>query len=258
MQNSRISHRGLASRKTSTLGPEDPEVPVMNARAGLLVAAVAAILVVLAPAGAAEAAGGAASTIAELELLTRWMTGTFSSAVQAAENPDYLAVSLHMAAIWPARTDGRWLYVEQAVADYPDQPYRQRVYQLVELVPGLLESRVYTLPDPAAVVGAWRAAEPLAGLDPSDLEERQGCSILLRRRDEAFIGSTLASLCPSELRGASWATSEVVVTADGMVSWDRGFAADGNQVWGATGGGYVFDRIVPDPEPVAEPPAAVE
>lgn len=216
------------------------------------------VLVIWVGLATAAAARADDAVSADLELLTTWMTGTFSSAAQAAESPDYLAVSLHMAPIWPARTDGRWLYVEQAVADYPDQPYRQRVYQLVELVPGLLESRVFTLPDPPAVVGAWLVDEPLADLDPSDLEERQGCSILLRRRGDAFIGSTLASLCPSELQGASWASSEVVITADGMVSWDRGFAADGGQVWGAQGGGYVFDRIVPDPEPVADPPGAVE
>jgi hypothetical protein len=28
-----------------------------------------------------------------------------------------------------------------------------------------------------------------------------------------------------------------------MISWDRGFDADGNQVWGAEGGGYVFHRM---------------
>ena len=187
----------------------------------------------------------------DLDLLASWMAGTFSSAAQAAEEPEFFEVSLHMAPIWTDRTDGRWLYIEQAVSEHQDRPYRQRVYRLVELAPGLFESQIFTLPDPASVIGVWLTQDPLAERGPGDLEERDGCSILLRRRGENFIGSTLASLCTSTLRGAAYATSEVVVTPEGVVSWDRGFAADGSQVWGPTKGGYVFDRIVPDEE---EPP----
>jgi len=191
----------------------------------------------------------AAAAASDLDLLTSWMTGDFSSAVQAAEDPDFFDVSLHIATIWPDLEGGHWLYVEQAMRDYPDQPYRQRVYRLRELVPGLFEIQVYTLPAATVVVGAWQDEHPLAELGPDDLIVREGCSILMRRRDDTFVGSTLASLCDSSLRGASYATSEVVVTPDGIVSWDRGFAADGTQVWGATKGGYVFDRIVDDPDP---------
>jgi hypothetical protein len=187
----------------------------------------------------------------DLDLLASWMAGTFSSAAQAAEDTEFFEVSLHMAPIWTDRTDGRWLYIEQAVSEHQDRPYRQRVYRLVELAPGLFESQIFTLPDPASVIGVWLTQDPLAELGPGDLEERDGCAILLRRRGENFIGSTLASLCTSTLRGAAYATSEVVVTPEGVVSWDRGFAADGSQVWGPTNGGYVFDRIVPDEE---EPP----
>ena len=42
------------------------------------------------------------------------MTGTFSTAVQATEDPEFFDLSLHIKPIWTDRTDGRWLYVEQA------------------------------------------------------------------------------------------------------------------------------------------------
>jgi len=60
--------------------------------------------------------------------------------------------------------------------------------------------------------------------------------------DGAFAGSTLSRMCGSSLRGATWASSEVVITADGMVSWDRGWDDTGAQVWGAEKAGYRFDR----------------
>ena len=195
-----------------------------------------------------SAAAAADDEASDLDLLTEWMTGTFSSAAQAAEDPEFFAVSLHMTPIWTDRQDGRWLYIEQAVSDAPDRPYRQRVYLVDEVAPGLFETRVHTLPDPVSVIGAWRTDAPLNDLNPDDLEEREGCSIVLRRRDETFIGSTLAWLCSSSLRGASYATSDVMITPDGMVSWDRGFAEDQKQVWGSVDGGYVLDRIVDDPE----------
>jgi len=40
----------------------------------------------------------------------------------------------------------------------------------------------------------------------------------------------------------------VTLTADRMVSWDRGVDAGGRQVWGAERGGYVFDRVERPPE----------
>ena len=39
---------------------------------------------------------------------------------------------------------------------------------------------------------------------------------------------------------AAYATSEVVIIPGRIESWDRGFDADGNQVWGAASGPYVF------------------
>ena len=195
---------------------------------------------------------GADDETSDLDVLGEWMTGTFSSAAQAAEDPEFFDVDLHITPIWTDREDGRWLYVEQAVAEAPDLPYRQRVYRVTEVAPGLFETQVYTLPDPGAVIGAWLAETPLNDLAPDDLEEREGCSIVMRRRGDTFIGSTLGWLCTSSLRGATYATSEVMITPDGMVSWDRGFGEDNRQVWGSVVGGYVFDRIVDDPVPVSE------
>jgi hypothetical protein len=42
------------------------------------------------------------------------------------------------------------------------------------------------------------------------------------------------------LKGASYATSEVVIYSDKLISWDRGWNDEGKQVWGAQKGGYVF------------------
>jgi len=181
----------------------------------------------------------------DLAQLTCWLTGSFSSRAQSEADSAFYDIRLEMHRIWPERQDGNWLYVEQAVADQRDRPYRQRVYHLTPLDDGAFESAVFTLPDPARFVCAGKLSGPALGsLTPDSLTIRQGCAIVLRRVDEAsFAGSTQDQDCGSSLRGASYATSEVIVRVDRLISWDRGFDAEGVQVWGAEKGGYVFDRV---------------
>jgi hypothetical protein len=42
------------------------------------------------------------------------------------------------------------------------------------------------------------------------------------------------------MRGATYATSEVVINKQMLESWDRGWDASGKQMWGATKSGYQF------------------
>jgi hypothetical protein len=149
-----------------------------------------------------------------------------------------------MTRIWPDRSDGVWLYVEQAVASAANRPYRQRVYQVRRVGEDLFASSVYTFDDPLERAGAWREESPLADLSPTGLKPRVDCTIYLKLRpDGAFEGSTLGRLCSSKLRGSTWASSEVVIGPGGLVSWDRGWDDKGTQVWGAVKAGYRFDRV---------------
>jgi hypothetical protein len=182
----------------------------------------------------------------ELDLAVAWLTGSFSSAAQAAADSSYFDIRLEMVRIWPRREDGVWLYVEQATAAALDRPYRQRVYRVARDAGGRIQSVVFTLPEPDAYIGAWRRPEAFGALAPEALGLREGCAITVVRTGlDAFRGATAGADCVSSLRGAAYATSEVELTADRLTSWDRGFEAEGRQVWGAEAGPYVFDRVSP-------------
>ena len=45
------------------------------------------------------------------------------------------------------------------------------------------------------------------------------------------------------MRGASYASSIVTLTPKYLLSWDRGYNKEGEQVWGAEKGGYMFRKI---------------
>jgi hypothetical protein len=218
-------------------------------------------LVVMLGSGRAEEAPAAPVADEQLQELVSWMSGSFSSAAQARADQDYLDIRMHLQPIWSERSDGRWLYVEQATVDQQDQPYRQRIYQITRIGENLFEVRVFSLPDPGLFVGAWEHETPLADLAPESLIERQGCSILIRRHQGAFVGSTIARLCPSKLGEAAYATSEVTISRARIESWDRGWKGDGTQVWGAVKQPYLFDRaaeVASEQEPVPEQDPATE
>ena len=180
---------------------------------------------------------------ADLARLRDWMSGSFTSQAQAQADPqNYFHIELHMRPIWQGHKGEPWLYVEQATAAKPERPYRQRIYRLRPSADGRIASDVYLLPgDPLSFAGAWRDPSLLEGLTPEQLLPRDGCSIFLTRRaDGNFAGATDGLGCASELAGAAYATSEVVITADQISSWDRGFDTAGKQVWGAELGPYLF------------------
>jgi CpeT protein len=187
------------------------------------------------------AAAAADATVARLATL---LTGAFTNEAQAHSDFNYRPVVLHVVRIWPERMDGPWLYLEQALANAPTQPYRQQVYQLAATGEGQIEVRVFNLRDPIALTGAWSEAKRFEGLSPDNLVARAGCSLHLKAQPDGSIkGATEGNGCVSELRSAASASTELTVAEHELVIWDRGFDAAGTQVWGPAFSGYVFTRV---------------
>jgi CpeT protein len=179
-----------------------------------------------------------------LEHLAVFLTGSFSSADQARGDQNFRAATLHITPIWTDRSDGPWLYLEQALADAPAHPYRQLIYQLATRPDHSLEARIFEPPDPIAATGAWKDSTLLAKLTPANLVTREGCTLVLQLQPGGtFKGGTEGTGCASALRGASYSTIETVISNLQIVTWERGFNAAGTQVWGSIHGGYVFKRV---------------
>jgi hypothetical protein len=175
-----------------------------------------------------------------LEQLALTMAGSYTSAEQAKADTNYFEIELEMVRIWPKHTDGAWFYVEQATAESKAKPYRQRVYHLQQVDDSTFTSSILSIKGGASWFGAYADPEKLATLPADSLVAMDGCAITLHRRGTIYVGSTHERDCPNQRSGARYATSEVTVLPDRMISWDRGYNAAGEQVWGAEKGGYVF------------------
>ena len=176
--------------------------------------------------------------------LADYLSGEFDSSQQASENPQYYSISLVTCPVQAPDLGEQVLYVEQASMDSLDQPYRQRLYVLHgDSEAGTAGTTIYELADPYGAVGLCDDDE-VAEFESDDASEREGCGVELTwdADDETFEGGTVGQDCSSNLGGASYATSEIVLTGDVIESWDRGFDASDVQVWGATAGAYVFER----------------
>lgn len=193
-----------------------------------------------------------------VEQVTALLTGHFDSSAQAASTPDYFNIHLTICPIAAPNLGKHVLYVEQARADKLTQPYRQRLYLVEGGERGEVISRVFEFSDPAPFVGFCNRPESERPAYTDGLAaEKVGCAVHLRpisyNADETadpsmgYGGGTLGQGCPSSLRGASYATSTVVLNARGLESWDQGFNGSGEQVWGATAGPYHFVRTT-EPE----------
>jgi CpeT/CpcT family (DUF1001) len=186
---------------------------------------------------------GVGDSAAEVAAL---MAGQYDSRDQSAADSGYYAISLAMIPIWPQRTDGHWLYVEQAIADSADKPYRQRVYRVSNGADSEVLSAVYTIDQPERFVQGWRNGA-LDSLTDAMLQPRAGCTVSLRIQSGVWRGATTDKECASDLRGAAYATAEVTLDGASMRSWDRGYDATGKQVWGAIAGPYHFIKRTPAP-----------
>lgn len=178
------------------------------------------------------------------EIVYIWMEGDFDSTQQSASDNSYHNISLRMCTVDLPELGPRILYVEQAVTTTMDAPYRQRLYS-IEAVDGRVASRVFSMSDELEddLIGACDAPE-LGAIDIEQVVERVGCTVWLDPDgDDRYVGGTEGSDCTSTMSGASYATSEVVVEPLRISSWDRGWGADEQQVWGATAGPYEFARV---------------
>jgi CpeT protein len=189
----------------------------------------------------------------DLAELVGSMSGSFASTAQSEVDKEYFDIRLHMQPIWPQHSTEvvKWLYVEQAMATAMEKPYRQRIYRVTESSPDaqgrmVFVSEVWELPgDPLAFAGQWKMPANFDALTPSQLTKREGCEVFVTKIGPSeWEGGTVADNCKSTLRGATYAKSAVHIDSTGLKTWDQGFDAQGNQVWGAVKGGYEFKRQV--------------
>ena len=207
----------------------------------LLLFACAALIL----AGCARTPGGG-SDAPELDVLREWMIGDFDNTPALADDERnaieaHFPIEVHLREI-PNIENA--LYIEQAAMANSASPYRQRVYLLRRDGDAYI-SEVWTIANEERYANAYLQPAILEELGMDDLTQKEGCEVVLYWDGAKFVGGTVGTDCASSLNGSSYATAEVVVHANGFSSFDRGYTAEGEQVWGAVELPYEFTRRAP-------------
>ncbi|MGF1515834.1 MAG: chromophore lyase CpcT/CpeT [Elainellaceae cyanobacterium] len=182
-----------------------------------------------------------------VEAVTEHLVGVMDTAEQSRQDPAQPAVQMTTCPIAvdsAAQPSSTFLYQEQALLASTDEPYRQRILLVAPIPhPDLPASRVqsisYRPTDAAALVGLCNEPAAERSLAAHQLGEVT-CRVFIAPAASGFLGTTLAEGCPTQVRGAVRVTNEILLHGEGMDTWDRGFDAEGQQVWGATDEPYRF------------------
>ena len=176
-----------------------------------------------------------------LAIFERQLTGLFDSSAQSQENSTYYDVSLQACSVSIEGIATPALYIEQALSEQLNSPYRQRVYILHQLDEITVSSEIYEIDPPEDYIGSCGENE-VRTVSFDSLTLKEGCEVVLEWNGEGFVGETQVNTCKSDMDGASYATSVVETTETMISSWDQGWNSNDQQVWGAVDGPYIFLR----------------
>jgi hypothetical protein len=182
---------------------------------------------------------------ADADRIVEWLSGRMDLSAQVARNPAAVPplVNVHMVGcvMTVAGSSERWVYQEQFLPDHRTEPYRQRFLKIVPTATGAV-SETYVPLELARWVGLCDRprAERVA---PAEAARPGQCRVSLQRDGAHYRGETQPGGCPTTARGAKYTMNVIRLGAEGMDTHDRGFAADGRQLWGSDGAPYEFRRL---------------
>lgn len=178
------------------------------------------------------------------------LVGVMDTSAQASANPE--APSVRMTTCRVQITDSPtqaipsvYLYQEQALTDNLDKPYRQRLLQIKPSAGDrTVESKSFKPQNPESLIGLCNKPETQRVIQLSNLGESV-CSVFLKPTEKGYLGETPPQGCPANVRGAVKITNTILLHSEGMDTWDRGYDAQGNQVWGAEDRSYQYRWVRP-------------
>ena len=135
-----------------------------------------------------------------------------------------------------------YLYQEQARDDRLNQPYRQRLLKISATSPETVTSDSFRLTAPEDWIGLCRDNKRDRTFTKRDLLPAH-CTVTLTQEGRKFVGSTPEPGCPSNYRGATFVRNRIILSNQGMKTFDQGVDAKGNRVWGAEDAPYRFRKV---------------
>lgn len=175
----------------------------------------------------------------EVKEYTKRITGVFSTLEQHKSDSTFDDVVVYTKLIRKDFNNVYWIYTEQGEAkNY--KPYRQRVYQIAE-VWGRILQRIYYINDASKY--SYFKPETIESITIDDLQLKPGCDLIIQLNDNVYSSQTEDKFCVATFRGSTYTTTDFKVYKDAVLSWERGWNKQDEQVWGSRKGHYIYKKI---------------
>lgn len=185
-----------------------------------------------------------------VQQVTSYLTGIMETSAQAKAIPDAPSVRMTTCEVKVNNTDssvqhykGVFLYQEQALTRNLSKPYRQRILNILPSIDkNSIESVSFKPINPKNWIGLCH--KPLSERVINSQEiENVNSSVFLKPVGTEYIGETQPGGCIINFKGAVKVTNTIKLYQNGMKTQDRGFDAQGKQVWGAENRSYQYQKI---------------
>jgi len=158
--------------------------------------------------------------ITDVDEYVSWISGEFSSEVQAKQDSSFWHVQINQDVIDKVE-DGYWLWVTQGIPEEELTIYRERLYHISQLDENTILTKIFKVEDGQKV-------------------HLKGCNLYIEKIKDMYVGGTSNFDCKSTYGGASYLTTDFRVYEDRIESWERGWNSSGTLVWGTDKGHFIF------------------
>lgn len=176
--------------------------------------------------------------------LAQWLAGHFNNFDQAIAEPAWFAnIHVYQCPLPTSVLGGIGFYVEQAYDIALDQPYRQRVIQLISDPTGQIRIQNYSLSHPERYLGSGRDLSQLQALGEAELEILPGCITEVEWTGASFKGQSIpGKTCIIHRKNRrTYLRSEFEITETAFRSLDQGLDPETDKVvWGSLSGPFQF------------------
>ncbi len=169
------------------------------------------------------------TTNEDLDSLIKWTEGTFSNEIQANVDSSYDFITISSKRIWKSRTPGGWFIVKLIRHDSMSvEMLSKYVYHVGSIEEGMFEITAYSMTEQMAKADEMN--EDIERFSARDLTQRRGCELYLQAADRTFIGGTHGTACPGNVPGASYSTTELLISPQGFWWLERMYTPGGEAI----------------------------
>lgn len=174
---------------------------------------------------------------ANLVKLVTSFVGNYSNQKQVKADSSYQMVYLKVNSVIVPNNPNQWLLFELTTKSHQFDSCQNYLFQIFELNDSVIVFQPYEFP--MAAKNNWNYKTNF-----NNLQSKAGCAIFLKKDyNQTLKGQTLSIDCKTNFIQNGFQSFYINLNYNEINWWNTIYDSLGNQIWGNTKGGYIFNKI---------------